>query len=325
MSYKYKLSEERSPSYYNLAKYLRERGWKSTRISALSHFNETQFNFDAQAAQCLEFKNLLAELDQLYAVNAMSKTFSINDQNWPHVLSKLAEEGHPSWILKPAMLNNGQNIKIFNKIAEIEKHYLQSSRMGGEHVLQAYIANPHLIKGPKKGHKYSMRLFVVLTNFSGAYLYPQGYFNIALQPYEAANIDNYAAHLTNEHLQPTQHNVIQIPTSRYADLFKPLYPQIKTITADIIHALQKKHPQAFQCKSNPALALFGFDFMADSSGKVWLLEANHAPCFPTSETHPLQQSVYHDFWQALIDAFVIPIAEKKYKSPSEMTAFEPLP
>lgn len=310
MTYRFNLEENHSPTYHNLSRHLQALGWKKTHLEFRSHLCEKHFAFNAAAAQCLEYKHLLAKLAQNYGTEALPTTLNINDINWPSVLADLAKEVPGAWILKPSLLNNGQYIKIFDAISALEKHYAQGNRLGGEHVLQRYIARPHLLKGPSEGHKYSVRLFVVLTNFAGAFLYPRGYFNVALKPYDANNTANLAAHLTNEHLFENTHNIIQIPTTQY-DLFKPLYPKMKIVASDIVKALQQQYPKAFMLETSPALALFGFDFMVDADEKVWLLEANHAPCFPIEDDHPLQNTLYHDFWRALIERFIAPIATGK--------------
>ena len=149
-------------------------------------------------------------------------------------------------------------------------------------------------------------MFVVLTNDNGAYIHPEGYFNIALRPYQTTDFNDLNAHLTNEHLRHDTQNVIQIPTAQYA-LFKPFYPQIKKISSALLEALAKQHPHAFTRNENKKIAIFGFDFMVDAQDKVWMIEANHAPCFPTDDQHPLQGKLYEPFWNAFIDQFIEPL------------------
>lgn len=320
-SYRFFLRPAQSPTYYNLCHYLSEQGWTSTRFNALAHFSEKNFQFHPPAAECLEFKHLLAKLVSHFSPQVMPFTYCINDQNWTLILSQLADKyyrhgnqlldelNHLAWILKPALLNNGQHIKIFKKLSQLEQHYLSANRLGGEHVLQQYLLQPHLLKGPQQGHKYSIRMFVVLTNYSGAYLYPQGYFNVGLHPYQTNDFTDIRSHVTNEHLSDDEFNVVQIRTQQY-ELFKPFYPQIKAIVSSVISGLQQLHPQAFVNDQVQTLAIFGFDFIVDNEMKIWLIEANHAPCFPISDDHPLQNSLYYDFWQAIINSFVIPIVKK---------------
>ncbi len=327
------LRQSQSPTYYNLCRYLHEQGWEHTRFNWFAHFSEQNFQFDLPAAECLEFKNLMAQLVAPFRPQVMPVTYCINDQTWPLILNQIADEYYKqgnqladqiddlAWILKPALLNNGQHIKIFHQLSQLEQHYLSSNRLGGEHVLQRYLIHPHLLKGPEKGHKYSIRMFVVLTNYAGAYLYPQGYFNVGLHPYQINNFGDLRAHLTNEHLNEDEFNVVQIRTQQY-DLFKPFYPQIKSIVSATVSGLRKLYPKAFITQKQQTLALFGFDFMVDSEMHLWLLEANHAPCFPTSDEHPLQNNLYYDFWQAFIASFVAPIARQQPVDTIEYQLFE---
>lgn len=310
------LQEKLSPTGCNLSLWLQASGWKSCRLQQQADFSEANLAFNEEAALCLEYKHLLANLVAKTCPRIMPVTYCINDYNWPQVLSQLVEDyyrkgQHASmgaeplaWILKPALLNNGQSINIFKNPDELAEHFSRSNRLGGEHVLQQYITRPHLLRDQRK---YSIRHFAVLTNFAGGFLYPKGYFNVALHPYAASNFLNLQSHLTNEHLHGEVPNVIQIPTDKF-DHHAALYVQIREILRELVGGLQAFFPQAFVCKHQRVFALFGVDFMVDASGRVWLLEVNHGPCFPIHETHPLQGYLYNDFWQNIIDYFVLPTA-----------------
>lgn len=315
----------KSPTFCNLVRYLQEQGWKRTGFKFLADFSEAHFQYNPQAKEQLEFKHLLAQLIAQHCPDVMPTTYLINDDNWSLVLSRITDDYYRqnkqvfnqrsglAWILKPSLLNNGQYIKIFQKITDIELHFLSTNRMGGEHVLQQYLIDPHLLKGPEKGHKYSIRMFVVLTNTKGAYLYPQGYFNVALKAYQNQDFTDLRSHLTNEHLNEHVLNVVQIPTKQYA-LFNPFYPKIKSILSEVLSALAQLHPNVFDDGKPPKLAIFGFDFLIDQDQKVWLLEANDAPCFPADDDHPLQNNLYYDFWQAFIANFILPIANHEERN-----------
>ncbi|MBA2650510.1 MAG: tubulin-tyrosine ligase [Legionella sp.] len=328
---RFALNPDSSPTYANLAHYLMKQTWSRTRFEFLANFSETNFQFDFAAAEQLEFKDLLAQLVQKYCPHTVPRTYCINETNWPSLLNQVADAQYPTsdkigdlvWILKPAQLNNGHHIKIFESLSQIEAHFLSPNRLGGDHVLQEYITHPHLLKGPKEGHKYSIRMFLILTNYAGAYLYPHGYFNVALQPYAHKDFTQLNAHLTNEHLSDEQVNVIQIPTQQIV-VFKTFYTQIKYILDAVIMGLNQLHHEAFVCKKTRKLAIFGFDFMVDVNEKVWLIEANHGPCFPTTAEHPLFSTLYHSFWQAFIKSFVFPIAEKTPVEKIRYHLFEPV-
>ncbi|KTD31564.1 MULTISPECIES: hypothetical protein [Legionella] len=314
------LKQSQSPTHYNLHRYLKAQGWRSRRFNWQANFSDANFQFNPQAAETLEHKHRLAQLVDRYCPEVMPKTYCINDENWPDVLNQMANNHYLFhtqvldhidnlvWILKPALLNNGKEIKLFKKLSELEQHFLSRERLGGEHVLQQYITHPHLLRDQRK---YSIRMFVVLTNYAGTYLYPHGYFNVAMHPFTPTDFSDLRPHLTNEHLREDETNVIQIPSQRFTALTPSLYPQIIRIVAAIMKGLRQLYPEAFTCDALRTLAIYGFDFLVDSHGRLWLLEANHGPCFPVSDDHPLQNYLYFDFWQDFIASFVLPIASKQ--------------
>jgi hypothetical protein len=310
--YGFYLPKNKSPTYYNLNHYLSIKGWY-VALRQDAHFNEKHFDFHIKAAQSLEFKHLLAQLVAQHCPDVMPKTYVLDDYSWPVVLNQVAidsraieiSEHDITWILKPSLLNNGQNIIIFDHIKQLYFHFANPKRLGGAYVLQHYL-KPHLLRDNRK---YSLRQFVVLTNHMGCYLYHDGYFNIALHPYDLNQRHDLRSHLTNEHLHGENSNTIQIPSHRF-DHYPALYLHIKIILKRILNGLKIDYPQAFNPSLPPVLALFGIDFMVDNTGQLWLLEANHGPCFPIGN-HPLQVYLYQDFWQQFIDNFVLPIAKNQ--------------
>lgn len=323
------LKASKSPTYYNLSRYLQEQGWQETRFQWWANFSAENFEFDLQAAQQLEFKHLLAQLIEQYCPEVMPKTYCLNDYNWPQILAQLAREYYQTnpqvldersqlaWILKPALLNNGKGIKIFHRLSELEQHFSGGKRLGGAHVLQRYLS-PHLLRDARK---YSIRMFVILSNYAGNFLYPFGYYNVAQYRFAEGDYHDLRSHLTNEHLSGEEANVLQIPTKQFA-AFTDLYPQIKTLVTNTLHGLEQLYPQAFICDKKRKLAIYGFDFQVENTGRLWLLEANHGPCFPLSDEHPLQRYLYYDFWQAFITSFVKPIATEKLLNAINYYPFE---
>nr|MDQ2994068.1 tubulin--tyrosine ligase family protein [Pseudomonadota bacterium] len=173
----------------------------------------------------------------------------------------------------------------------------------GDFVIQRYIDNPNLLNG----HKYTLRLYVILTNYQGFKLYEHGYYNIGMQKYPGKqDIKNLAAHLTNEHLTEPYPNVVQMPTSNVKE-FHLLMPQIQSIVNQTLGAFAKVAPEYFAPSSRKAFDILGFDFLLDAALQVWLIEINHGPWFPTTDPHILQAHLYDAFWQMLVDEFITPL------------------
>lgn len=290
-----------SPTQYNIERLLRTENFTAAARPKTASFSDINLTLNP-ATQILEYKHQLATLIQNDYSNIMPKTFIIDANTAPQIIDQL--EPHSVWILKPALLNNGTGIKIFQHHQDIRQHFLGHKRYDGIHVLQRYIDKPHLLNG----HKYSFRMFVVITNFSGAYLYPHGYFNVCRTPYSADDYSVLNAHLTNEHLHADHTpNNWQIPTQRCPN-FDIIFPMMQSQIASTLKALAKEAPQLFSDPTKPpAFSLFGFDFMLDEALNLWLLEVNHGPCFPKAEPHILKQHLYDHFWQSLHKCFVLPI------------------
>jgi tubulin--tyrosine ligase len=296
------LQANKSPTHANLLRFLKIMGWKESACEAKALVNESWLQFSPLISETLEFKHLLADfLKTNQLAHLMPETYFIDDRTWPAVLSTLEYQG--PWILKPSMLNNGQHIHLFPDLNAIEAHFLSPYRMGGPQVLQRYIIKPQLIQGPTAGHKFSIRQLMVLSTHAGAALFPNGYLNIALKPYQEDLFDQHAIHLTNEHLDDVRINVIQRLSSEIA-LFQIYKEEIINTCRLLVQALQKHFANEWQ-STQPRLACFGVDFMVEEQNqKLWLLEVNHGPCFPIEGEHPLFYSLYQPFWQQLITQFI---------------------
>lgn len=268
-----------------------------------ANFTDENFGVNDITLQTLEYKYLLAKLLQRHNLNFMPLTYHINDYNFAQVLTKLQQHYQDSdwlWIYKPATLNNGEGIKLFNHIDDIVQHYQTLNRLSGDFVIQKYIDNPNLLNG----HKYTLRMYVILSNFEGHKLYKHGYYNIGRQKYPGKKeTENLAAGLTNEHLTEPVPNVIQMPTSKVQE-FHLLMPQINNIVNQTINAFTKTTPEYFAQTTPKAFDILGFDFLLEENMNLWLTEINHGPWFPTTDPHNLQKYLYEDFWRFIIKDFI---------------------
>ncbi len=291
------------PTRFNIRRQLLLDGYTEVDDASKADFTDANIGVNDTALQVLEYKHLLAQLLHSDNCSFMPPTLTINDTNFPQVLSLLQQDYSDSnwlWIYKPSTLNNGEGIKLFAHIDDIFTHYQTMQRLGGEFVIQRYIDNPHLLDG----HKYTLRLYVILSNYFDYKIYQHGYYNIGLQKYPGKkDIMNLSAHLTNEHLTEPLPNVIQMPTSK-VEAFHLLMPQITSIVDETIQAFAKTSPQYFAPSPIKAFDILGFDFLVDDTLKIWLLEINHGPWFPTTEPHVLQSHLFDAFWQFVVETFL---------------------
>lgn len=294
------------PTEFNIAQQLTRMGHQACNDIRQAAFCDTQLTLPESLSNLLEHKHRLAQFLDEHCSTVAPPTFPIDAEHCITVCEQLRECSN-RWILKPALLNNGEGIRLFDHIDDVIAHFMGNQRYDGPHVLQHYIEPPHCLQG----HKYSIRLFVAITNDALCYLYPHGYFNIAKIPYKAVFTDP-KCHLTNEHLSHgLQPDSIQIPTDRaphFERIFHTLYKQCRHIA----HALLQHSKDHTQPSATPsALSLFGFDFMLDEHLQSWLLEINHGPCFPVDSSHVLQEPLYQGFWQAVANELVLPIATQQ--------------
>jgi len=301
---------------YHISQCLLQRGWVEAVNAQSADLGDKHLSLNDKLAKHVEYKHLLAALVANINPPIMPLTYTINDENCQQVFAKIIYEHYlvnhqyqPSvegvqWILKPSMLNNGDQIKLFNNIEDIKKYYYTASRLGGDHVLQQYIHQPKLIDGKK--HTY--RLHVVATNYAGVFLYDQGYINLSALPFSAEDgFANRKMHITNYVLDGVLSHIEQRSTNLLAD-FPDTYQQMKDIVSKVMKALVKKEPVFLKPNKTLKFEIFGFDFMKDDSGKLWLLEINQGPDAPTFEENHLNVVLWERFWQDIIDDFAIPVA-----------------
>lgn len=313
MKKSYHFNTYHTATRYHLARALKRQGWeKSDDPNAL--FSEKNLSLNDEYSKYFEYKNLLSNLLQAANVDFFPLTYSINDQNYDYVLSQITLKHHlinhvyqPKvqdliWILKPATLNNGDEIKLFDNIDHLKKHFRTSKRLGGEHVIQRYVENPMLYKN----RKFTYRIIAVFTNFSGIHLYKEGYANVSAYPYQKDDVlTNRKIHVTNYVLDGVLSGIEQKLANEIPD-FDIVYAQALKIVKQCAKLLLKKYPAYLKPSSKNVIEFFGFDFILDDKKKLWLLEINQTPDCPIDDEHEFMHSLWYPYWERIVNHFVFP-------------------
>lgn len=317
MSANYHFNTYHTATRFHIARELKRQGWeRSDNSQAL--FSEKNLSLDAEVSKQFEYKHLLADLLQNAKVDFFPLTYSVNDQNYEQVLSQIMLRHHLidnvyqskvkglKWILKPATLNNGDEIKLFDNIDALKKHFKSSSRLGGDHVIQRYINNPALYNG----RKFTYRVCSAFTNFAGIYLYKQGYANISAFPYQTDDgFENRRIHITNYVLDGVLSGIEQKLADQLPN-FDSIYADMLRIVKQCALLLIARYPAYLQPSDINVIEFFGFDFVLDTNGKLWLLEINQTPDCPIDEEHEFMLSLWYPYWESVVDNFVLPAALK---------------
>ncbi len=297
--------DKKNPTNHHMACALKERGWSESNDNYL--ISNHIFSIPESTSNVFDYKHILMELIQRAGLSCIPKTYILDDDNALKMIHHImSQEQQNTWILKPAKLNNGEGIKIFGSSKALLSHYQQNNRYAGPHILQAYIDPPHLLNG----HKYSLRFFVILTNYCGHYLFKEGYFNICRSPYMFDDFSNMRGHLSNEHLDTKREsNTYQIPTKN-CQHFDSVFRDVLIICKELVQAFKKNSLLSFE-NNTKQMAILGLDFMLDGDLNTFFLEANHGACFATTSTHPLYESVYRPLFLSIVDNLITPHFGKK--------------
>lgn len=295
----------------NLRLALEAQGFTRNLYRDTADFNEENLYLDKDALLHLERKDLLWRLLETQKINWMPRSVVLEESNKADCLRTLAQwkNDNPSlvWIVKPALLNNGTRIQLFDTFAALETFFYGKEYLRGPYVVQAYLTAPHLYLGGK----YAYRVFVLVTNYAGCYLYPTGYANISKEPYQAGCWQQRKMHITNLMLDGVMTDILQVCTTNMQE-FPSHFLQIQDIVSGVLRHFLHQFPQVTERRSKPAFELLGFDFSCDEQGKIWLLEVNHGPDCPRPiDNHPLYNPFWVPFWRSVAEEFVIPITQNK--------------
>ncbi len=192
----------------------------------------------------------------------------------------LADPGQ-CWILKPANASKGKGIRLLEDAADAPR---QSNWL-----VQEYLDDPHTIRG----HKYVLRLYVLLASLAPLrlYVYRQGFAKLASGLYDRDDKANPYSHLTNPDIN-ARNTDAEVPIEfidldRYRAwlreqghddeaLFERLHDRL---TLTVIAALDSFRQRCADdgIDSRGGYELLGIDCLIDANLKPWILECNLSP------------------------------------------------
>jgi hypothetical protein len=194
------------------------------------------------------------------------------------------------WIVKPCIRSGGDGIYLIDNIFEIPT-IDEKVKDVDQAIVQKYIANPLLING----HKFDMRLYVLITSVDPLmiYIYKDGLARFATEPYnsESTSIKNNHIHLTNAKVNKDDTEYFGEVGNPFSGFkwtlsmlknyfmeegmdWKMIWPRIEDAVRKTIilgYDTMKKDCLGLKSRYN-CYKLFGFDIMLDENLKPWVLE-----------------------------------------------------
>jgi hypothetical protein len=221
------------------------------------------------------------------------------------------------WLIKPAALNQGRGIEIFNNDLEGMIKFIESKPAYTYWVIQKYIERPLLYKQ----RKFDIRVWALITSKSQLYYYTKGYLRTSSEMYTVDSKYNYV-HLTNNCLQQhgKKYGVYEegntISFERFqsyldevypgVDVEKHLVPRMKDLMIDCFLSVKNfLNSRKRKC----SFELLGFDFLIDEDFRVWLIEVNINPYLgiPNKFIEGLLPKMLNDLFELVLDFHFKPV------------------
>ncbi|CAD8174119.1 unnamed protein product [Paramecium octaurelia] len=178
-------------------------------------------------------------------------------------------------------------------------------------VLQKYLETPLLYNG----RKFDFRIWVLIDHSCKYYIFKEGYLRLASEHFDINNLKSLYIHLTNNAIQKNHHNYCKYELGNqlsFQDLQQYLTSQknTKVSSVGIVQKMKELIHQTIFCACTKLrnnhrdfqFEIFGYDFMIDNNGNIWLIEINTNPCI--EESSPLLQKLIP---RMLNDAFRLTI------------------
>lgn len=207
------------------------------------------------------------------------------------------------WILKPSVTNKGAEVQVVRGFATV-RAVLRAWPDAREWVLQAYVARPLLFQGKK----FHLRAYVLAVGDLRVYMWRRVLLLSSTVPYDAEDLDNQLAHITNTARQAEgfgrrfrEDACVHLLEDLVEDLREDrgysttqaelvvgaILSGMEAVTGELFRALQGERT-VFAPMPN-CFELFGLDFLvslpaaaAAQGPQVHLLEVNPGPDFAQS-------------------------------------------
>ncbi|KAL0230549.1 hypothetical protein PCE1_004108 [Barthelona sp. PCE] len=261
-------------------------------------------------------KNVVVTL--LNGLNVLVKDYEATYRRVMREVNKLITpvfNGDNLWILKPGKLSRGRGIEVVG-----DMNFLTSLRNNSSFLLQQYCEEPLLLQNKK----FDIRQWVLVTSINPLqiFFFDGCYFRLCSTNYDTQSLDPFI-HLSNNCVQQNAENYDEAGNMWSVDQFVGYISQTKTnVTFDSIQERMKEIviETMLECQSSIThrdftFELFGFDFLIDVSGGVWLLEVNSSPTFikNTPVMEDMVTTAFNDLVPILEELFIQHIDTKTGK------------
>ena len=208
--------------------------------------------------------------------------------------------GNNIWVLKPANLNRGRGVHVFQTYKELNNLIMdcimhEPERKSVSFIIQKYIEAPLLIHE----RKFDIRMWMMVTQDMNCYLFKEGYLRTSSKKYvvDLNDIDNKYVHLTNNAIQmhgldygkyedgnqmsfsAFQSYLNEHFPEKNISLYQDIIPKIKIIVKKTMMAVRRRLNSE---NRRYCFEIFGYDFIIDEDFNVWLIEVNTNPCLEES-------------------------------------------
>lgn len=179
------------------------------------------------------------------------------------------------WFLKPALEAEGRGIQVLKDPVNV------SLPTRPAYVLQKGVEPPLLLRG----HKFDVRIWVTVRGDGYYVVHDDGRLRVSALPYVADTAADPGTHITNVAFQPPGDWRSSWPT-RLSETpwYESFMKQVRTAVHKVLRTAFLRATRdggTGYCDATGLGAdiyhVTGWDFIADSAGKVWLLEMNISP------------------------------------------------